>query len=295
MQHNNIRIKNVKGIFETSEHAMSNSMCSELYASIKQYRKKLNENILIDEEVNPEDVNISQFDIKNELCPDFWKDGRFDKSARRTLLSIARDFIEHLEIEDNIEDITITGSIANYNWDENESDVDLHILYNFSQISDDVELLKKFFDAERKAWNKEHIDISIYGYPVEIYIQDTNEEHHSSGVYSLLYDEWITEPNKDYISDRDTNFDNIQTISSSLMNMIDDLDTRLINCDDFETLYNDADTLFDKIKDIRKSGMSTRNPEMSDGNLIFKTLRRSDYIEKLLDIRRTAYDMINSI
>jgi hypothetical protein len=53
--------------------------------------------------------------------------------------------------------------------------------------------------------------------------------------------------------------------------------------------------LFDKIKDIRKSGMSTRNPEMSDGNLIFKTLRRSDYIEKLLDIRRTAYDMINSI
>jgi hypothetical protein len=295
MRYDNTRIKKVKGIFETSKLTMDNNKFRCFSVIRKHHHKKLNEKVLIDEDVNPEDVNISQFDIKDELCPDFWENGRFDKSARRTLLSIARDFIEHLEIEDNIEDITITGSIANYNWDENESDVDLHILYDFSKISDDVDLLKKFFDAERKAWNKEHIDISIYGYPVEIYIQDTKEEHHSSGVYSLLYDEWITEPNKDTLSDKDTDFSNIQTISSSLMNLIDDLDTRLNNCDDFETLYNDADTLFDKIKDIRKSGMSTRNPEMSDGNLIFKTLRRSDYIEKLLDIRRTAYDMINSI
>ena len=79
------------------------------------------------------------------------------------------------------------------------------------------------------------------------------------------------------------------------MNLIDELEEKLKNCDDFENLYNEADTLFEKIKEIRQSGMSTRNPEMSDGNLIFKTLRRSEYMEKLLDIRRTAYDMINSI
>jgi hypothetical protein len=276
MRHDNISIKRVFGIFNTTKN-------------------HINESDLIDEEITPDDVNISQFDIKDELCPDFWKNGRFDKTARRTLLSIARDFIEHLEIEDDIEDITITGSLANYNWDEDESDIDLHIIYDFSKITDDTDILKKFFDSERKIWNKEHIDLSIYGYPVEVYIQDVKEEHRSSGVYSLLYDEWLIEPDKEHLSDKDTDFDHIQDIASSLMNLIDDLEERLTNCDDFESLYDDADKLFDKIKEIRKSGMSTRNPEMSDGNLIFKTLRRSDYIEKLLDVRRTAYDMINSI
>lgn len=297
MHHKKIDIKNIK--------YDSYSVTNNFGKKIRAYRKGknvyesltecLNERNSIDEEIYPDDVNISQFEIKDELCPDFWHNGRFDQSARRALLNIAKDFIEHIEFEDNIEDITITGSLANYNWDENESDIDLHIIYDFSNLSDDTDILKRFFDAERKEWNKTHTDLTIYGYPVEVYIQDTKEEHKSTGVYSLLNDEWIKKPDKNNLSDKDTDFDNVQEISSTIMNAIDDLDNRLVNCDDFEKLYTEADELFDKIKGIRTSGMSTRNPEMSDGNLIFKTLRRSDYIKKLLDIKRTAYDMINSI
>lgn len=259
----------------------------------KLVTENLNENI-IDEEVSPEDVDLSSFAIKDELCPDFWEDGRFDQSARRTLLAIAKSFIEHLEIEDEVEDITVTGSIANYNWDENSSDIDLHILMDFSKLSDDPEILKKFFDAERKIWNKDHYEISIYGYPVEVYVQDINEEHHSSGIYSLLKDEWIKEPSKDNLSDENTDYDHVQEITSSIMTVIDELELDL-DKDDPQTIYNDADTLFNNIKDIRKSGMGSDSPEMSDGNIIFKSLRRSGYMEKLIDIRTKAFDMIHSI
>ena len=259
----------------------------------KLITENLNENI-IDEEVSPEDVDLSSFAIKDEFCPDFWEDGRFDQSARRTLLAIAKSFIEHLEIEDEVEDITVTGSIANYNWDENSSDIDLHILMDFSKLSDDPEILKKFFDAERKIWNKEHYEISIYGYPVEVYVQDINEGHHSSGIYSLLKDEWIKKPSKDNLSDENTDYDHVQEITSSIMTVIDELELDL-NKDDPQTTYNDADTLFANIKDIRKSGMGSDSPEMSDGNIIFKSLRRSGYIEKLIDIRTKAFDMIHSI
>lgn len=259
----------------------------------KLITEKLNET-LIDEEVSPEDVDLSSFAIKDELCPDFWEDGRFDQPARRTLLAIAKSFIEHLEIEDEVEDITVTGSIANYNWDENSSDIDLHILMDFDKLSDDPETLKKFFDAERKTWNKDHYEISIYGYPVEVYVQDINEEHHSSGIYSLLKDEWIKEPSKENLSDENTDYDHIQEITSSIMTVIDNLETDL-DKDDPQTIYNDADTLFNNIKDIRKSGMGSDSPEMSDGNIIFKSLRRSGYMEKLIDIRTKAFDMIHSI
>lgn len=265
----------------------------QIGGTYKLISENLNENN-IDEEVSPEDVDLSSFAIKNELCPDFWEDGRFDQSARRTLLAIAKSFIEHLEIEDEVEDITITGSIANYNWDENSSDIDLHILMDFSKLSDDPEILKKFFDAERKIWNKDHYEISIYGYPVEVYVQDINEEHHSSGIYSLLKDEWIKEPSKDNLSDENTDYDHVQEITSSIMTVIDELELDL-DKDDPQTIYNDADTLFDNIKDIRKSGMGSDSPEMSDGNIIFKSLRRSGYMEKLIDIRTKAFDMIHSI
>ena len=260
------------------------------------YRYKINECLTeIDEEITPDDVDVSSFKLKDTLCPDFWEDDKFDTRARRTLLIIARDFIEDLEIDDNVKDVTITGSLANYNWDEDNSDIDLHIVMDFAEISDDKEILKKYFDAERKSWNKLHSDISIYGYPVEVYVQDIDEEHRSSGIYSLLKDKWIKKPSEAHLKDNDTNFDNIQSIVSDIMNLIDELEGELEYNDNPEEVYTKADELFNQIKEIRKSGMETRNPEMSDGNLVFKSLRRNGYTEKLLDIRTKAYDLFNSL
>ena len=45
-----------------------------------------------------------------------------------------------------------------------------------------------------------------------------------------------------------------------------------------------------KIKDFRKSGLDCEDGEFSVGNLVFKLLRRNGYIEKVMKIKRYAYD-----
>ena len=37
------------------------------------------------------------------------------------------------------------------------------------------------------------------GFDVEVYVQDSNESHFSSGVYSVLYDEWLVKPKHEKI------------------------------------------------------------------------------------------------
>ena len=224
--------------------------------------------------------------------------------ARRKMLTIARDFISKFEISDfGIDDVILTGSIANYNCSEKYSDIDLHIVIDFRDINDDVILVRKFFDAVRERWNSTHKKIKIYGYPVEIYVQDVNDEHISSGVYSVLYDEWIIKPSLDKFQKQmdDINYDYVQEIASSLMNEIEDLEERTMDIDqntsydEIEGLMDDARELRDRIMNARRSDLGNTGTEISTGNIIFKVLRRNGYLERLRDIRRDLYDLMHSL
>ena len=53
-------------------------------------------------------------------------------------------------MEVGIEDLRLTGSLANYNWSE-YSDVDLHLVVDFEKIDEDIELVKAFFDSCQNA------------------------------------------------------------------------------------------------------------------------------------------------
>ena len=44
-----------------------------------------------------------------------------------------------------------------------------------------------------------HENLKIYGFPVEIYVQDVNEEHTANGMYSLESNDWIKVPEADNI------------------------------------------------------------------------------------------------
>lgn len=256
------------------------------------------------QEADKEDVDLSSFELKDNLNDKLWNGGKLDILARRKLLTIAKDFISKFDISDfQIDDVIMTGSLANYNWSEEYSDIDLHIVIDFRDINDNVELVKEFFDAVKDKWNKDHKNIKIYGYPVEVYVQDVNEKHTSSGVYSVLYDEWITEPSLDKFQKQmdDIDEDDIQEIASSLMTEIEDLEERLEsvkdsnNYDEIEGLMDDAYELRDRIKNVRKSDLGVNRTELSPGNIIFKILRRNGYLEKLRDIRRTLYDLMRSL
>ena len=53
------------------------------------------------------------------------------------------------------------------------SDIDLHILLDFKEVNDNVDLVKDYFNAVKALWNYLH-DIRIKGYEVEVYVQDAN-------------------------------------------------------------------------------------------------------------------------
>ena len=219
----------------------------------------------------------------------------FDKSGseffmhneiKKRLLEIADDFIEFLGIDFFIHDIVLTGSLANYNW-SNFSDVDLHILIDFKETDYKLDILKEFFESKKNLWNKNH-NIKFKKYDVELYVQDVDEKHLSSGVYSVLHDKWLVTPEKSNpkIDDR-----KIIEKGGDYAKQIDDL---ISKSKDSEDVSEEINNLKDKIKRFRQSGLDDGG-EYSYENLTFKLLRRNGYIEKLINLKSKVVDKKLSI
>lgn len=254
----------------------------------------------VDESLAPSEVDLSSFNIKKELNPKFWKDDKLDSRIRIKLLDIADDFIEFLGVDwVKPEDITITGSLANYNWNKKYSDIDLHILINYSKVDKRIDFVDNYFYSQKKLWNEEHKDLRIFGFPVEVYVQDINKEHTSSGVYSLEKNEWVIEPEREKLSKKKVNKERIKKTVSQYTEKIDKLvdNSKNTNGDDYKMrkVYEDAQQLFDEIKKLRREDLSDANNEINEGNIIFKALRRLGYIDKLDKVINKGYNTLNSL
>ena len=59
--------------------------------------------------------------------------------------------------------------------------------------------------------------------------------------------------------------------------------------------YKIIQDTFDNIKNERLNAFKKSTKELSTGNVIFKTLRRNGYIEKIIDLKNKSYDKINSL
>ena len=251
--------------------------------------------------VNPDDVDLSSFNIKKSLNPKFWKNGILDSRIRMKLLDIADDFIEFLGVDwAKPEDITMTGSLANFNWDENYSDIDLHIIMDYSDVDERTDFVSNYFYSQKKLWNEEHSDITIMGFPVEVFVQDINERHDSSGVYSLEKNKWLVEPEREKLASSKVNKAFIKDKVSDYMNKIDKLEYLFNKTKDDEyrlrRVMEKSDKLFDKIKGERKLGFErSGGKEINNYNIVFKALRRNGYIEKLVNIKSAAYDKLKSL
>lgn len=233
---------------------------------------------------------IKSFKSKNVLCPSiFNKKGEsyeMKDDIRKKLLVISDEFIESLGIDFFIHDVVLTGSLSNFNWSE-YSDVDLHIIIDYGTIKGNdgsksfLTIIKEFFDAKKNIWNEKH-DIKIKGFDVEVYVQDVNEPHISSGVYSILNNEWIVEPeiNNPKIDDR--------TILEKGEEFAKKIDNLISNSKDKDILVK-IDDLRKRLKKFRQSGLESGG-EYSYENLTFKLLRRNGYIKKLLDLKNNITD-----
>lgn len=205
---------------------------------------------------------------------------------RKKLLEITDEFLDFVGIDFFVFDVVLTGSLANFNWSK-YSDVDLHILIDFDEfdsgkVSSEVytTIVKEFFDLKKQLWNNS-TDITIRNYEVELYVQDVDEKHLSSGVYSILNNEWVIEPEKSSpnIDDR-----KILEKGEEYAKMIDDLSNE---SEVGEINQSQVDDLKSKIKKFRQCGLE-KGGEYSYENLTFKLLRRNGYIEKLMNIKTSV-------
>ena len=228
-------------------------------------------------------------DIKEDLNRDIWDDdNKIKPKIALKLLRIAEDFYRKLDIPADILNITLTGSMANYNWTD-KSDLDLHIVIDYSAVDENVELVEKYLSEAKTNWNRNH-DIKIKGHEVEVYVQNINEPHHSTGVYSIMDNDWLIVPEPaEFEVSEDAIKQKYKSIQDTIK-MIEDLQKDK----KYEEVYGDTDRLKSKIRNYRQSGLETGG-EFSVENLVFKALRNGGELEKLSDLKRDAYDSMMSI
>ena len=211
-----------------------------------------------------------------QLNPAIWSGLVLNKEIKDKLIQVANDFYKDTELAAPIVDILFVGSLANYNW-STHSDFDLHLVINFKNVNSDTEMVEKYVNQLKAAWNKDH-DIHINGYNVEVFIQDVTKQNRSSGVYSLLSANWISKPK----------YENFSVDNNLIQNKYRDAVYK-INSAIKESNLELLKTTLKDVYDMRQSGLD-RGGELSTENLVFKILRSRGHLEKLKNTITSTYD-----
>jgi len=178
---------------------------------------------------------------------------------------IAKHFAHFLKVPNlNLRDITISGSNAAYGYSDS-SDLDLHLVVDIPENKPELEEL---YNAKKNQYNFTY-DIKIHGIDVELYVQDSNQKHHSAGIYSVLHDSWISRPQ------HDTPKVTPEEVKAKARNYAGKLNQAL-RSDDLEL----AKATIEDIRRLRQAGLE-KGGEFSVENLAFKLLRARGQIEKL--------------
>lgn len=251
----------------------------------------------LDLEVDSSEVDLSSFKKRDTMAPKLWDGHTLDSRARLKLLDIADDFWRFVNLTwVKPKGIILTGSICNFNWSD-KSDIDLHLIVDFKEVDEKVEFVRDYMDSKKNEWNNEHDGLKIYGFPVELYVQNVGEMPKSSGIYDLEEDKWISAPSKDDIKPIKLNKFSIKDKAAKIMTIIDDMCSALDNTDDshkVDEIGEDADYLWKRVKDMRRKSLD-KYGESGSGNITYKALRRYGYLDKLFDLRNKVYDRSNSI
>ena len=215
------------------------------------------------------------------LNPAIWDNNKLNPEIKEKLLQIGNDFYADTETDAPLKDILFVGSLANYNWSDT-SDFDVHVVIDFKDVDGNVELVEKLVNALKSKWNDEH-DIHLKGHNVEVYIQDVTKENRSTGVYSLMQDKWLSEPQKE----------NIQIDKEKIQEKYNDT-VRKINSAIKAQDINKLKAIVKDVYDMRQAGLD-KSGELSTENLVFKILRNRNYIEKLKQEIINLYDKKQSL
>lgn len=210
--------------------------------------------------------------VNKNLNPKIWRGDQLDPEVTAKLKDIARAFEEFVGVDLKIIDYTITGSNANYTWTD-YSDLDLHLIIPGTPSDEEREL----FNAKKALWAEQHT-ITIKGLPVECYVQGEDEPHHSTGVYSIVREQWVIEPKKVKPRVDDA------AVEAKKDGIMRDIEHAMLSKDLLKLR-----AVKDKITQMRKAGLE-RAGEWSVENLVFKILRNLGLIDQISDRIRELED-----
>lgn len=206
--------------------------------------------------------------MHKELNPKIWEDKKLREDVRETIIDIVSEFMDNLIIPVEILDVRVVGSNASYNYTEH-SDLDVHIISNLELVGSPTEIVQALYNSERSNFNRTH-NIKIKGIEVELYVEDVNSAVTSNGIYSVIDDVWIKEPQ--IIEERSVKIDKneLQDLVDSVQSVLDDGDS-----DDIKDCIN-------MLYLMRKDSIAT-DGEYGVGNLLFKEIRNRGLLNALKD------------
>jgi hypothetical protein len=250
------------------------------------------------EDIDNDKKILKSFKLKDILSTDIFEKKNesyiLKEDIREKLLKITDKFLDFINVDFFIFDIHLTGSLSNYNWSK-YSDLDLHIMFDIKELVSNEDykiyedIIKNFFESKKKNWSLT-TNIKIKNYEVELYVQDINDKLLSSGIYSVLNNEWIVEPIK-MKTPYEIDEKKILEKSKEFTKQIDNLFKNTTNNDQ---KLKQIEKIKNKLKKFRQSGLE-RGGEYSYENLTFKLLRRNGYIEKLMTVKSKILDKELSI
>lgn len=208
-------------------------------------------------------LNPLLFDEENRLSPE----------VRDRISKIVEEFLKYIEVDIKIADIRLVGSNAAYNY-TSDSDLDVHIITDLSEISEPETIARLYFDAIKKNF-KDSYDIKIKGIEVEIYVEDINTSSISNGIYSVSQDTWIKEPEP------------VEGPTSAALDLAEEMEEEIINSIKDAKSTEELQDIIDKVYLMRKDSLSS-DGENGAGNLAFKSLRNKGVLDKAKDILRGA-------
>lgn len=227
---------------------------------------------LLEEDVNPDEIDVSSVRFHSELNPIIWKKYHGEyllcPEFREKLLEISEKFSEYIRYNGSkftVEDIILTGSNCNFNYTPT-SDLDVHLIVDYDSISEDTELVSQYLYDKKILWSMKN-DIKIKNVPIECYAADSSEDYvKGASYYSLLKSEWIVKPD---VKNVNVDMSAVREKASDLMNMIELASTE----DELEHVQN-------KIWRMRSSGLH-RKGEFSIENIAYKILRSTGVLEDI--------------
>lgn len=206
--------------------------------------------------------------MQKELNPKLWEDKKLKRDVREAIIDIVSEFMDNLIIPVEILDVRVVGSNASYNYTEH-SDFDVHIISNLELVGSPTEIVQALYNSERSNFNRTH-NIKIKGIDVELYVEDVNSAVTSNGIYSVIDDIWIKEPQM--VKERSVKIDKkeLRDLVNSVKSVLADGDS-----DDIKDCIN-------MLYLMRKDSIAI-DGEYGVGNLLFKEIRNRGLLNALKD------------